>query len=652
MSLISKVEKILCKDKIDWDDVRSIIPMCSIVLIDKLLLGVVKHQDVPEEVVSLLACTARLKTVRKAFDKACFQDGISNDILDNLLHELEPLKPDTIEICVRSCLRSKRLKVLNRLIHHDEDFLSSNFAKSTFEDETDFHLLADMLIKTDILRYKEEMIMKDNMIHQFVGGPERIDIVSIILDLFPHAVKSLDNGKLPLHYALKSKNFSVASMLIIKGIQIGMHLGGLLKECDQMISPLTCALEVDTRDDATSNMNIRKHIGNVVEWLLTSNLLEEDVRVACQIINIALGYGLVDLATDTYKLAREINVPIDDMISKTFLQVSDELISKCKFDSHVAFIHVNKVKANSGLWYGEDSCDDKDSDARAVSFYNEEIQLNHKYSSWLDDIFHSLVRNNNIDCVKLLLSSHPNLLWCPSYTGALPIHTASQIKDCFSMVILLFEEAILTEAFPMKHGGIFAGYCHHRIGHFIEDPPFCKIFSSLNDIELDCLRRLIGIDPTLPYIPFALYVGYDVNIKFFLHSTLRWDPMSQFNGMHALFYALEAIYADLSPSDSISFVDSCLDSNSEWHKCVHTRDSRGQLPLHFVLCLSKQYGSRIHPALRKFLTHSCNLKYLDVLDKIEVLYPALLSAAYIDVALTYELLRLNVQVVTQHFEKR
>lgn len=611
MSLITKVEKILCNDVIDWDNVRLIIPNCSNMLLDKLLLGVVNRKDVPNDVVRLLAGKARLKTVRRAFDKACCEDGVPNAILDILLKELEPLTPEIMELCLRSSLRSNRSEVITSLIHQDQDFLSSNFAMSAFEDETDFKLLADMLIRTDIIRQKKDMMSKGNMIHQFVSGPESIDVVSVILDAFPSTVALEDDeGKIPLHYALKSNYFSLASFLITIGVKQGLHLGGLLKKCKyESISPLTCALEDESSQDSIS---MKTHIRNIVEWLLTLKLLHDDACVSSEIIRFLLDSNFVDVAGDVYNEALELNVP--DIQNIILRDISEDMIRRGNLHSYVAFICENKFDDSS--------------------------------TSCLDSIFNILVSRKNISGVRLLLRSYPILLWSPSLNNkGLPIHTAFMI-DSLPMVLFLFEEAMKSDTFPFEHGGIFTENLENKWDNGVVHP---ILFDSNGVIQLERLRRMINIDPKLPIIPYALKNDVSIDDTFFLHPSLNWDPLSQFEGRHALFYALSSLQKSiqmggLKDPNLLLFIDLCLNNDSKWHKCIDSRNSAGQLPLHFAL---ESNATVLDQVMRKFLLNSCNLKYLSDIDNKSGLYPALLAASYCDVATTYELIRLNVQVIAQ-----
>jgi hypothetical protein len=212
------------------------------------------------------------------------------------------------------------------------------------------------------------------------------------------------------------------------------------------------------------------------------------------------------------------------------------------------------------------------------------------------------------------------------------------------MINLLFEGAQRYDCIQMKHSGMFEP---DNVGTTAFDTLFN--YFQLNSVEINkivykVLRQMLVTDKSLPVIPYMLQqpqsncfdVLYDHLLK---DHTLRWDPLAQYQGHHALFYAIRRLIGKYDERVG-PFLELCYDRTSRWHASVDAKDKEGQLPLHYALRTCTPLPSKII-----FNLVASNLKSLGEPDGVSGLYPALLAAVHSDLGTIYELLRSYSQII-------
>jgi ankyrin repeat protein len=604
MNVTTKIEQKLRDDTINWDTIRAMLPQAPKGSNDRLLLAVIKHVDVLPDIVLILARNAKLKTLRKAFDQACCQKLMPIHIITILLNEMLPLPTEMRELCLRTSLRCHRSEVTDILIKMEGDFLTPSFAIGTFEENDDFHRLANMILKSDIIVLRNDIFSNSNIIHQFVIKG-RVDIVEWIVNTFPTSVQTQDENKnLPLHYALENKQLSMASFLVEKGTKIGFKFGGLLVKNCKNVSPLICALKSRDKDQCSSGET--QNTFNILQWLQSIGLLN-DAIIINDVIKFAIENGYDEIANRLF----QNNVKrIGSTIMRTLKKLTKE--RKMNHNTLVRFIHTNNIK-------------------------NEK--------NWMGPFFHRIVSDGQIENSQLLIISNPLLLQSKDGRGKLPIHRAcSTICDeSLSLIILLFEEAQRCDRIKMSHAGMFEPDNNGTT-------PLDILFRyfELNSLEMHnmihkVLQKMLDIDRSLPVVPYVLQhtnCCFDILYDHLLHdSCLRWDPLAKYNGRNALFYGINRLMA--KRDDKVGpFLKLCYDRNSQWHACLEASDDEGQLPLHYALRSPTPLPSKIIIDLV-----TSNLKSLGEIDGVSGLYPALLGAAHCDLETIYELLRSYSQII-------
>jgi hypothetical protein len=606
---VPKIEKKLQDDTINWNEVFVMLRHVPKESIDRLLLAVIKHVDVPLDIVLLLARNSKLKTLRKAFDQTCHQELMPIIIVKSILSEMIPISTEMNELCLRTALRCNRSEVIDILIKMEGDFLSSNFAEGSFQEADDFDRLIDMILKKDLIVLRKDVFSKSHVLHQFVLKG-RVDIVERIVQILPSSVQLMDENKnIPLHHALERQEFSVASTLVQTGAQIGLKFGGLLVKNRRNRTPLLCGLTSHNKEQSSSSKV--QSIMNILEWLQSIGMMN-DAIIVNDIIRFTLENGYDEIANNLYKDSVENNV---QRIEPSIVSMLKELTKEKQFsyDSVAGFVHTNNIR-------------------------NEK--------NWMDPVFHGCVSDGRIKTAHLLLISHPNLLQSKDEKGRLPIHRAcsSICEESLSMINLLFEGAQRYDCIQMKHSGMFEP---DKVGTTAFDTLFNYFQRNsveINNIVYKVLRKMLDTDRSLPVIPYMLLqpqsncfdVLYDHLLK---DHTLRWNPLAQYHGHHALFYAIRRLI-DKCDERVGPFLELCYDRTSRWHACVEAKDKEGQLPLHYALRTSTQLPSKII-----FNLVASNLKSLGEPDGVSGLYPALLAAVHSDLGTIYELLRSYSQII-------
>lgn len=608
MNVTTIIERKLKHEPINWDEILALLPQTPKESSDRLLLAFIKRVDVPLDIVTFACRNAKLKTLRKAFDQACYQESMSTNIITRILDEMMPIASVTIrELCLYTALRSNRSYVADILMKMEGGFLTSYFAAGTFQESDDFDKLADMILKSDVIASRKDIFSNSNIIHQFVMKG-RADIVEWIINTLPTSVQTQDENKnLPLHYALECKHFSMASTLFEKGTQLGLKIGGLLVKNRWNESPITYALTSHAKAQRSSSET--QNIANVLQWLQSKGLLS-DAFVVHDVIKFSIENNCDDMANRLYKESVQNNVKGIESIILTMMK---EMIKERKFnyDTVVRFIHTNSIK-------------------------NEK--------NWMGPVFHRSVADQQIDHVKILLISHPNLLQSKDKRGRLPIHRACSFicDESIPLINLLFEEAQKRDGMKLKHAGMFEPDENGKT-------PFDILFShfEFNSLEMNImiykvLQQMLNIDTSLPVVPYVLQQTYcfEVLYEHLLHNgCVQWDPLARYHGQNALFYAIKRM-VDKRDDKVDPFLELCYDSNSQWHACLEAKDDEGQLPLHYALRCRAQVPNRII-----FNLVSSSLKSLGEIDGVSGLYPALLGAVYCDLGTIYELLRSYSQII-------
>ena len=595
------IAKLLSREPVDWEAVKScIVNALGVNGVNNarntpsVLPSVVK-KDAPVEIVRLLLPSAKLKTLRNAFDCACANEHLGAGVKELLLEEMNPT-PSLAEILLFSAIKYNCEDAINIIIERNVNFLSPGFYYNTFREDEMFAKLCEILIQRQLVVHKD-LIFHSQALHASAYRGHTI-LTNLIVNQYPGTLTTRDrDGNLPLHCACKSEDFETARILLRKGIETNQFkngaVGGLLVLNKNKKSALRLAC--GSGADAYRISEAVKWLNDVDPTLLSYSNVIKDVNL----IHLVARHGDVASTKILLKENRSSiswkdqfgNTPLALACQHGHFDVATELYEMAKEEKGLDYRRLLRDAIATALKEGVNP------DPFVVFVVKTDIE-----SARIQDIalLHHVAGKGSVRYASILVDSRPDCMSLKDATGSLPIHWACREQNSEMIAYLLGEGSSRIE-FEYEYGGLFAP----------DDQGLTPLqsllvaFSEPGDGVLHasyCILACTRLIQDLPLIHFALdKLDLDVGIIEEMMEKFDQYPMCTWRqGKTSLFYALDVFAKNPQDEDSSTLLDIFVSRDSNYRQCAYIEDDEGRLPLHYALGLDLRW----EPCIKKLVDAS------------------------------------------------